>query len=356
MNASKGTRRLLSGLMALLVFASCASKKDVDSAEAAIPLEESRADGVAGGSDGDVFADLGTENQKVEIGAATTENIGDQPFYNAVGGESLGRVAYALYGGKRHAAELRRLNPGLSGRLAQGQSVYFSFDQLDPRPMFLTKDMVERYSAELAQKIQGATAITEVRPGETLQAVSQRLYGTTRYWTEIYLLNRDKLSGGFDKVAGGAVLTVVSRPEGFDAYAEVRAEFGSAVASARKETPAHTPPAVETAPPAPATPAVEPKEERLQAGVVDSQVVPPAPTEAPVAPPVKEILQQDKDPSVLSGTNMRRAIYVGLILVITVFAFYMTRPARKQRFDMLDTTAKSTTSRPKLKDQDRDAV
>ncbi len=376
MIGAKGTRRLLAGLLALLVLAACASKKDVSSAEGAIPLEESQADS-APASDSDVFADLNSsEPKKVEIAEVSTDSS-SEPFYSAVGGEKLGRVAYALYGSKRHSKLLRKQNPGIAGTLSQGQAVHFSFDHVDPRPMFFTKDLIERYPEELSKRIQGATTTAEVKPGETLQAVSQRLYGTTRYWTEIYLLNRDKISS-FDKVSKGTALVVVNRPEGFDAYAEVRAEFGAAAASVAKASapavaaPVYTPPPMKAAvrepvreapkvmeqPVAPA-PVPEPvKEESLQAGVVDSQVVPPpAPKEAKPLQTMGDTTDQTRsaEAGMFSSTNIRRIIYVGLILIITVFAFYMTRPSKRQKFDMLDMTANSTASRPKLKDQGRDA-
>jgi hypothetical protein len=41
----------------------------------------------------------------------------------------------------------------------------------------------------------------------------------------------------------------------------------------------------------------------------------------------------------LDSTNLRRLIYVALILIIALVAFYMTRPSKKQKFDMLDVTA-----------------
>lgn len=367
MIGAKGTRRLLAGLLALLVLAACASKKDVSSAEGAIPLEESQADS-APASDSDVFADLNSsEPKKVEI-AEVSADSSSEPFYSAVGGEKLGRVAYALYGSKRHSKLLRKQNPGIAGTLSQGQAVHFSFDQVDPRPMFFTKDLIERYPEELSKRIQGATTTAEVKPGETLQAVSQRLYGTTRYWTEIYLLNRDKISS-FDKVSKGTALVVVNRPEGFDAYAEVRAEFGAAAASVAKVSapavaaPVYTPPPVkaEIREPVREAPKVieQPvKEEALQVGVVDSQVVPPpAPKEAKPLQTMGDMPDQARaaESGMFSSTNIRRIIYVGLILVITVFAFYMTRPSKRQKFDMLDMTANSTSSRPKLKDQGRDA-
>lgn len=59
----------------------------------------------------------------------------------------------------------------------------------------LLKEVVVTEVAKGTPKI----TYTVVR-GDTLQIISQKLYGTTRRWKEIFLLNEDKLSGESIKV------------------------------------------------------------------------------------------------------------------------------------------------------------
>lgn len=315
-----------------------------------------------------------------EVAQAPTANS-DEPFYNPIGGEKLGRVAYALYGSKKKTKILIEKNPSLATNqsLTAGQPVYFSFDGVRPQPKLLTKDLIDRYPSELAQKLEGEMASAKksnvtVGPGESLQTVSMRLYGTTRYWTELYLLNRDKISN-YDNVKAGTELLAVERALASLPAAPVAEKVKAAPkADGKAATPA---PVAEAPKPAPAAPqpAPEPVAQApvAPAPVAAAPVAPvaaPAPVaEAPAAPqPVLDPIPEtpattspvalNNNPAdhgtVMKGVpafvsaffansvNVRRGIYVVVILLIGAVAFVLTRP-KKKNFDMLDVTTNDTT-------------
>ena len=139
----------------------------------------------------------------------------DRPFYTAVGGEGWRRLAKALYNDIGAVEELKELNPDIQGhsRLEAGMNVYFDIEKAMPRPEYLTKDMIERYKAILAEKIvvlrnQTYQDLQEIKvnSGDTLQIISQKLYGTHRLWPELFLLNTDK-TDHYDKIHPGMVLS-----------------------------------------------------------------------------------------------------------------------------------------------------
>ncbi len=381
-------------LLSLLV--ACSGKKDVkpddmSSAAAPIPLEEK----ASPGADDAIFADLtkdvapadttnlsaapadapqaNVEMEKTEANKAA--EAGDSPFYNTIGGESLGRVAYTLYGSRKYTTRLLNQNPDLKGTkaLSANEKVYFDFNSLSPQPMYLTKGLIDSYTVELAQHIEQEPATQEketvsLAPGQTLQSLSQQLYGTTRYWTEIYLLNHDKLSGGYDKVAAGTELTVVKRTQVAMAPAAAKVvkepesatpdpiqEENAAMSPAAPAPPAPTASAVIASPPPPplavAVPTPAPKVE--EPAVVNNPL--PQMNTHPAETPATAKAPTISSDSLFSSTNMRRVIYVTLILGIALAAFYVTRPVKRAGFDMLDVTTQNGSGppkRPRLADRD----
>lgn len=334
-----------------------------------------------------------SEEAPVADTAASLQDSSD-PFYNPIGGESLGRVAYVLYGSRKEAKALLEQNPSLQDvkKLGSDQKVFFSFDRVRPQPTMLSKDLIDRYPAQLAERLAFATekeAKTTVAlgQGETLQTLSQRLYGTTRYWTEIYLLNQAAIPN-YDRVKAGTELTVVQRaPVNTVAQAEAKA-----AAPVQKETPAAAPKVVEpkheapvtppapvvkpvevpaAAAPAPApepTPAPAPVAEAVPAPVVDPIPETPAPIVEPVQEPVPftpaqpEVQAPAGETGAAMGAasffsnsaNVRRMIYVAAILLIGIAAFFLTRSSKKKGFDMLDVTTNTMGPRPSFrKDNDK---
>lgn len=353
-------RQTVAGAALLLGVYSCSGQDVASDAPPAPPTSEAalldnseKATPVL--DDSAVFADLNGETaEKKSEAAPATEASSDSPFYNPIGGESLARVAYTLYG-QRKQALLFSKNPDLKGSksVASGQAVYFDFSDLKPMPTFLTKDLLDRYPTQLAEKLSGAdlakTSVV-VEKGETLQMVSQRLYGTTRYWTEIYLLNREAMSG-YDKVKAGTSLTVYQRQPVSSAVAAVEApkpaapapiveEKGNAVAPPVMEQEVAPPPAPVAADPIPETPP-------------PAQVATPAPE--PYVPQAPAVVG-GSSPSSMSAffnnsANARRVVYLALIAIIGGLAFYLTRP-KKKTFDMLDVTSNES-GRQKLGAQEQ---
>lgn len=384
--------KALAALLLVGIVSSCASQSE--NSDTLPPLEESEASlldpaevAMPVGDDAAVFADLATAPEAATAespAAVASATDSSSPFYNPIGGESLGRVAYTLYGSRKLANELVRLNPDLQGvgSLRTDQRVYFDMDRLNPVATHLTKDLLDRYPAQLAEKIQKAGLAQEtvtVGSGETLQEVSQRLYGTTRYWTEIYLLNRDSISN-YDRVPAGTQLKAyqrgmvsmggeknnapaVNQDVGYSAPAK-EINVGNDQEAAEPVMPltdAGRPADVPTEQPlnsqAPANP-------ESSAPPADPIPETPSYTPPPVAenPPAQEMntpppaTRQQAPATVSSGgmfdfsntANLRRIIYVALILVIGIVAFVMTRSTKKKSFDMLDVTTDTTGTRPKL--------
>ncbi len=107
--------KAITSLLLVSMVTSCATSSE--NSDSLPPLAESEAalldDSAAAmpvADDAAVFADLASapeaataEEQTTEVSAAAD---GSAPFYNPIGGETLGRVAYTLYGSKKAAGEL----------------------------------------------------------------------------------------------------------------------------------------------------------------------------------------------------------------------------------------------------------
>lgn len=391
MSGQKSFLRMKVGaLLAISLLSSCAGNSTItdENAPELATSEVSAVDNIdkPGASDDNVFADLKAEskgapaeasmsgsglNESPTSGSVASVSDSDSPFYNSVGGESVGRVAFTLYGSKSYIKMLLKKNPEVVGvkSLSPGQKVYFDFSNANPQPKYLTKDLIDRYAAPLAERIQAkgdATGIAKtsvvVAPGETLQMVATRLYGTSRYWPEIYLLNHDKLNG-YDKVKAGATLVVYQR----DAVAT------TAAAPVRSEPVIQQPVMKPVVPSAAIVSSVAEQKAPPPATQVTTQdapvpVVEPTPMEDPIpetpvtqAPPaVKSKPAVHEDPPGLAdlGNPMtRRILYVGLLALIIGLAIVMTRQKKKKPFDMLDSTTRDTAvGRTKLMDSQNKVV
>jgi hypothetical protein len=362
-------RAFLAALLVLGFFSSCASKETSTEAleppisEAALLDESDRATPVI--DDAAIFSDLNAQPASSELGAGSVASAdSSSPFYNPLGGESLGRVAYTLYGDESLFRQLAEQNPELRGvkTLAASQRVFFDFDRVKPVPTFLTKDLLDRYPNELAARLPGAglskNSVT-LAPGETLQSLSQRLYGTTRYWTEIYLLNKEAISN-YDRVPAGVALSVVERPmvgtneappPSAPAVEPVATNIVPAMAPVVEQSqPVAQPvlPVMDTQPKAAAPSPVDPTPEISTQQESTAEPV----TRQAVTQPAEKVNAAAAQASLSSSANVRRLVYVGLILLIGALAFFLTRP-KKKGFDMLDVTAKdSTAGRLKLTPKD----
>jgi hypothetical protein len=326
----------------------------------------------------DAFADLrsGTADADTVV-EGPSDGV---PFYNPLGGESLGRVAYMLYGSRNERKKLLDLNPGLKGvrALAPGQKVAFSFEGLRPNPQYLTKDLLDRYAQPLSQALRDVGQENKqndvvVGRGESLQDVSRRLYGTTRYWPEIYLLNVDRLKH-YDRVQAGATLAVLERspiivgsaPAGMDSQPQgnvgEQAIAPPAMAPALVETPPPSdlqPPAAPVMAPAaveasPAAESAPPAPQALTTQPAPQDPIPETPM-AGSAQNTESVASADEE-GFLGSPTARRIFYVALVLIVGALGFYFTRPKQKS-FDMIETATAASTgpsdsheppSRPKL--------
>lgn len=343
--------------LSIATFSSCANQEvsetlpETELSEAAL-LDPSEIAATPVTDDASVFADLNAAPAASEHAGANLTHDDSDPFYLPIGGESLGRVAYTLYGNRGMAGSLLKKNPELQGvkKLTAEQRVYFDMDKLNPQPMFLTKDMLDRYPSQLAEKIQKTSVLAKTTvalgTGETLQTLSQRLYGTTRYWTEIYLLNREALAS-YDKVSPGMQLTVFERsPAGAASTTDVT---GAPAAMPTEMPVAPIQPMPEQSAVQPAAQPLMPDDTSARAPVVEQ--VAPAPVVHEAEPAQLDTQPVAAADTVQSGgldsTNLRRILYGIAILLIGGLAFYFTRP-NKKKFDMLDMTTQDSAPRPKL--------
>jgi hypothetical protein len=319
-------------------------------------------------TDGEAFADLKTD-------AAPAQADDGAAYYSSVGGESLRRVAVTLYSDKSFARKLLEKNPDLRGvkQLSAEQRVYFDLDTVVPEPKYLTKDLLDRYPEQLAERVNSvgtekgiAKTTVTVNKGETLQELSLRLYGTHRYWTEIFLVNHDKIRN-YDKVKAGMTLSVFDRSNGV--AAEAAPHQPKVVAQARTEAPA-LPPAPRAAPmpiPVEEPVAVEVKPEPTPLPTQPEPMVSQVPTHSPppVADPIPEtppVVAKDPEPvkavanteqEITSSNSITRPIIYGLLVLLIIGGgIYFTRTPKRSKVDMLDITAADSVARPKLSPKD----
>ncbi len=388
-------RKTTSVIAAVCLFTACASS-DVENPSAENPPSADSADALLGEtapvatdvSDAGAFADLegakksesSSSESSSPVAHATTDD--GAPYYNSIGGESLRRVAHTLYSDKSFVRTLLEKNPELKGikKLAAEQKVYFDLDSTKPEPTYLTKDLLDRYPAQLADRVNAAgtekgiakTTVTLNR-GESLQELSKRLYGTHRYWTEIFLVNHDKIQN-YDRVKSGMTLSVFDRPNSGTASA---APSTVEPVAAKTETPPPVPviqkmpepeptPVIAEAPvPTPAAPVSMPTQPVVEATQPEPAPAPVAVDPIPETPPVAEkapepapapVVETPKPAPAVASTeeisssnSMTRPIIYGLLVLLIIGAgVYFTRSPKKSKVDMLDITAADSAGRPKL--------
>lgn len=331
--------------------------------------------------------------------AATNEgSVAYDYYYTAVGGEKIGRLAYAIYNSKKGVKHIFEMNPDLKGMKQVGAEtkIYFDMSKASPRAEYLTKDMIDRYKSELRGKLKerrsksegnSELAETTVQKGETLQMISQRIYGTTRLWTELFLINQEKI-GHFDNLKVGTPIAYYPVSDFMPAPGMAKSggdtnggEFakmdsGKAMDSAPSE-PAHvelpaakaepeaaamtpaTTAANTTTPPADLPPAVKVTEKPSEAaaapavrGGIPVEGSDPGPGSAPspegggelargdapaagaaavgmgkrIRPPDPAANAEGGEDEGFFSRNLRRFVYIGFIALIVAGGYYLTRP------------------------------
>lgn len=268
--------KLLSLLFVLaLLTQSCAHQATTD-ADGASANQADSVDSI--NSDDDIFAELDSiseEAEREEIEASIPEGSKEviepiimhedggsytaadgEYFYLTLGGESVFRIAKTLYSDTSKKSLVIEQNPQLESveAVPADQKVAFDVEQLMPEPMLITKQMISDYSKEMAEKINAARSEKYskrsyiIESGDTLQVISQKLYGTTRYWTELYLVNLNKLRS-FDDINVGSTIEYYdfgnssnqmaaagnSFSEGSDSTAQLRKEIAQETSSLQPE-------------------------------------------------------------------------------------------------------------------------
>lgn len=133
---------------------------------------------------------------EIETRQVAAEESEANIIYTALGGEKLAFVAKALLGSTENADLIKTWNQEIQNDvLEKGQQLKIKIENLKPQPIFLSKSVLLQYKAELRSRFirtEPKNTYT-VKTGDTLQMISQRLYSTTRRWTEIYLINYEKI-------------------------------------------------------------------------------------------------------------------------------------------------------------------
>ncbi len=300
-------------------------------------------------------------------------------YYRALGGESVQRIAYTLYDSDRAIRKLLRMNPKLKAKapVPSETKVYFNMGTVSPRSEMLTRDLIERYGEQLSERIQlkrsqqfGNEKYAEVtvKRGDTLQAISERVFGTTRLWAELYLLNQDRIAD-YDQLEVEVVLRY---------YPEI--DFKRPVVATNYDTPTREVASVETNSQKAAN-----ADPVAQKGNADSAVHGEALVDAnnndadaafsgtvankPPRSQVNRFRQQSANSGLktlrpLTGqaqqdeggifAQIRRLIYVGIVLLIVIGGYFLTRLSQSNGFrrgkfgGIQPPTPQSTRARPEV--------
>ncbi len=135
--------------------------------------------------------------------------------YLGLGYEKPSFIARMLLGGPQKTKDILSLNPNLSlhSKIKKNEIIKVPIKSLNIEPTLLTDYLVTKYAKIIREQLISKyknqhldSQTTLVKKGESLQDISLRLYGTTRYWTELYLLNADTLNDNFNIITAGQIL------------------------------------------------------------------------------------------------------------------------------------------------------
>ncbi|MBI1375764.1 MAG: LysM peptidoglycan-binding domain-containing protein [Phycisphaera sp.] len=138
--------------------------------------------------------------------------------YEVQKGDTLGAIAEKQLGTVKHLPDILKLNPGLDPRkLRVGQSITLPILGDTPAPAD-TLGALKPHSAIVTPPAAAKPApaaplkTTTVEKGETLGHISQRVYGTVRYWKNILDANHDTLKDP-KHLRVGMTLKIPPKPE-----------------------------------------------------------------------------------------------------------------------------------------------
>jgi hypothetical protein len=223
-----------------------------------------------------------------------------------------------------------------------------------------------RYKRELGERIKSDTSTDRVlvQPGDTLQKISQRLYGTTRLWTELYLVNGEKIQD-FNKLAPGTELSYYKHADSVNMAAmtqntntpvtteQVAPEVTAAPVAPVEMPVAETPAEVTAAPTmAAAEAAPMPQSESLPQAEQTPAAAPMVSTHTPAPIVAKAEPVAAESDSLISSANIRKVVYVLLVLLVGAIAHMLTSKSGKKsagaayakNMDMLDMSGRTPTT------------
>lgn len=120
------------------------------------------------------------------------EKLVTRPMTHTINkGETLIQIADTFYGSPRYWRLIANANPSINpNRIRPGQTLIL------PDKAYVPPTRAEELK-KLRTTLASNTAkpvIIKTRTGDTLSEISQRVYGSAKYWNHIYLENRDALS------------------------------------------------------------------------------------------------------------------------------------------------------------------
>lgn len=143
-----------------------------------------------------VVAPAGLTGPKTLEGLAP-KDAGKETTYSVASGDSLWKIAHKQYGDgdvQKHIDAILAANPSITAKtvLKVGQKITLpAATPADPA----------RLAADKQAAVTGGRTY-EVKAGDTLSTIAQKELGTTKRWTEIYELNRTRLSDPAKIVVG----------------------------------------------------------------------------------------------------------------------------------------------------------
>jgi nucleoid-associated protein YgaU len=130
---------------------------------------------------------------------SASSSTGPAKTHKVVYGETLSSIAAEYYGNRGSYTKIAAANPGIDPNRLKVGTVLKIPDLKD------SSRSAEGSSASAAEKAAPGTTYT-VKPGDSLQKISSKLYGSSDKWQKIYELNRSSIGSNPQLLKAGAVL------------------------------------------------------------------------------------------------------------------------------------------------------
>ncbi|HZZ44907.1 MAG TPA: LysM domain-containing protein [Tepidisphaeraceae bacterium] len=121
--------------------------------------------------------------------------------HKVVSGETLSSIAAEVYGNRANYTKIVAANPGINpNRLKVGTILNIP-------------DLSSSTSTEKPELGMTSANSYTVKPGDSLQRIATKLYGSSDKWEKIYELNRASIGGDPHRLKAGAVLKLPEAPK-----------------------------------------------------------------------------------------------------------------------------------------------